>query len=180
MWNFKNKKGFLIGLVVGIGVSQLFTMISVDFTQPGSISTKDKSTQEIMMSDRNNTETTGAVEELPKSNIIPLTDNSGEKNVGSEEVIPLDPEFTLHQKKGSWGWHHQTGEEAKQDILANQSVCKKPLEHCCLEQGRQQVVKVDDYEALWKLKNTDDESLQPGITDLPYSISTYSLCILFV
>ena len=28
-----------------------------------------------------------AVEELPKSNIIPLTDNSGEKNVGSEELF---------------------------------------------------------------------------------------------
>ena len=181
MWNFKNKKGFLIGLVVGIGVSQLFTMISVDFTQPGSISTKDKSTQEIMMSDRNNTETTGAVEELPKSNIIPLTDNSGEKNVGSEEVIPLDPEFTLHQKKGSWGWHHLTGEEAEQDILANQSVCKKPFEHCCLGQGRQQVVKVDDYEALWKLKNTDDESLQLGtfgdvLNHYPAGLSKESMC----
>ena len=234
MWNFNNKKGFRICLIVGtsIGVSQFFTnwnnirMNSVDFTQPGSISTKDKLTQETIMSDGNNMETTGvilepktesrqqqsnafvdtqeslpvddtpaelepqeefnaqvAVEELPKSNNsnLEITDNSGEKNVGSEEVIPLDPEFSLHRKIGSWGWHHLTGEEAEQDILANQSVCKKPFEHCCLGQGRQQVAKVDDYDALWKLKNTDDESLQLGtfgdvLNHYPAGLSKESMC----
>ena len=205
MWNFNNKKGFLIGMAVGIGVSPLFTIwnvriVSVDFSQPGSMSIKYESTQETKMSDVNNIEATGvllepttesgqlqtndskvAVEELPESNTISLTDNSGEKDIGSEEFIPLDPEFSLHQKKGSWGWHHLTGLEAKQDILANQNVCKKPFEHCCLGQGRQQVVKMDDHEALWKLKNRDDESLQLGtfadvLNQYPAELSKESMC----
>ena len=86
MWNFNNKIGFPIGLVVGICVSQLLTMISVDFTQPGSISTKDKSTQEIMMSDRNNTEATGVILELE-------TESGQQKSnafVDTQESLPVD------------------------------------------------------------------------------------------
>lgn len=122
------------------------------------------------------------VEDLPKSNKTPLIDNStGERTVDSKEFVPLDPEFTLHQKKGSWGWHHLTGEEAAQELLANQNVCKKPFKHCCLGQGRQQSSKMDGLEALWKLKNTDDESLQLGtfgdvLKHYPVGLSKESMC----
>jgi len=83
-------------------------------------------------------------------------------NFNSTEFVPMDPVFSSHGKKGSWGWHLLSGEAAAQEILANQYVCNKPFEHCCLGQGRQQVVKMDPHKALWKLINTDDQSLQLG------------------
>lgn len=122
------------------------------------------------------------VEDLSESNKKPFTDNSAvERTVDSKEFVPLDPEFTLHQKKGSWGWRHLTGEEATQEFHANQNVCKKPFEHCCLGQGRQPFSKMDGLEALWKLENADDKSLQLGtfgdvLKHYPSGLKKESMC----